>query len=166
MASLSVGEVVDKLKAAKTKNDRVKILRENDCAALRGILRMNFDESLVLSLPEGTPPHKKLDVPNGFGQTTLKASASGWYVFVKELSPNLKQSKRESIFIQLLESLDQREAEILIQAKDRKLDLGITKKGIAEVFPELIKAEGSKNGSKKESTKNTTSAASSDGKSL
>lgn len=158
MSSMSVGEVIEKLQTAKTKNERVKLLQENDSAALRGILRMNFDDSLVLALPEGEPPHKKLDVPNGFGNTTLKASASGWYVFVKDLSPNLKQSKRESIFIQLLESLDKREADVLLKAKDKKLDLGITKKLISEVFPNLIKFEGAKNGSKKESIKNTTTA--------
>ena len=166
MSGLSLGEVVEKLKEAKTKNERVKLLKENDCAALRGIIRMNFDSSLVLSLPKGRPPYRKLDVPNGFGETTLKASASGWYVFVKELSPNLRQSKRESIFIQLLESLDQREAEILLSAKDRELDLGITKKVVSEVFPDLIKFESNKNGIKKESTKNTSDTPSGDGKSV
>lgn len=166
MSALSLGEVVEKLKEAKTKNERVKLLKDNDCAALRGILRMNFDSSLILSLPKGVPPYRKLDVPNGFGQTTLKASASGWYVFVKELSPNLRQTKRESIFIQLLESLDQREADILLKAKDRELDLGVTKKVISEVFPDLIKFESSKNGIKKESTENTAAASPGDGKSV
>ena len=158
MASLSVGEVVEKLNAARTKNERIQILRENDSAALRGILRMNFDESLVLALPKGAPPFNRANVPNGFGNTTLKASATGWYVFVRELSPNLSQSKRESIFIQLLESLDSREADILIQAKDRSLDVGVTKKLIGEVFPGLIRAEITKHGNKKESVEGTTSS--------
>jgi hypothetical protein len=156
MSSLSIAEIVGKLKSAKTKTERLEILKKNDCAALRGIIRMNFDESLVLALPEGRPPFKQATVPDGFGKTTLKASAKGWYVFIEALSPNLKQSKRESIFIQLLESLDKSESEILVQAKDRKLDLGLTKKAINEVFPGLIKSEGSKDGSKKESTKSVT----------
>jgi hypothetical protein len=156
MSSLSIAEIVGKLKSAKTKTERLEILKKNDCAALRGIIRMNFDESLVLALPGGRPPFKQATVPDGFGKTTLKASAKGWYVFIEALSPNLKQSKRESIFIQLLESLDKSESEILVQAKDRKLDLGLTKKAINEVFPGLIKSEGSKDGSKKESTKSVT----------
>lgn len=157
MSSLSIAEIVGKLKSAKTKTERIDILKNNDCAALRGIIRMNFDESLVLALPEGRPPFKQATVPDGFGKTTLKASAKGWYVFIESLSPNMNQSKRESIFIQLLESLDKSEAEILVQAKDRALDLGLTKKAINEVFPGLIKSEGSKDGSKKESTKGVTS---------
>ena len=156
MSSLSVAEVVKKLKSAKTKTERVQILKDNDCAAIRGLLRMNFDESLVLALPKGEPPYKKATFPDGFGKTSLKSSATGWYVFIKELSPTLKQSKREAIFIQLLESLDKTEADILIQAKERKLDLGLTKKAINEVFPGLIKSEGIKDGSKKESTKTDT----------
>jgi len=158
MSSLTVAEIVKKLKSAKTKTERVTILKENDCAALRGIIRMNFDESLVLALPEGRPPFKTATVPDGFGKTTLKASATGWYVFIKELSPTIKQGKREALFIQLLESLDKTEAEILLQAKERTLDLGLTKKAISEVFPGLIQSEGIKDGSKKESTKNTTAS--------
>lgn len=157
MSSLSVAEVIRLLKSAKTKNERVEILKKNDTPALRGILRMNYDVDLKLALPDGIPPYKPLNVPQGFGETTLKTSARGWYVFIKEKSPNLKQSKRESIFISLLESLDPVEAEILVSAKDRKLDLGLTKKAIDEVFPGLIKSEGKTNGKKEQSAKATTS---------
>jgi hypothetical protein len=161
--TLSIGEVVGKLKSAKTKTERLQILKDNDCSALRGILRMNFDRSLILALPEGEPPFKKAVVPDGLAQTTLKASAKGWYVFIKDLAPNLKQSKREAMFIQLLESLDKTEADILLKAKDRKLDLGLTKKAIDEVFPGLIKSEGIKDGNKKESTKTDSTASTTQG---
>jgi hypothetical protein len=168
MSSLSVAEVVQLLKSAKTKNDRTEILKSHDSPALRGILRMNYDTSLVLALPDGKPPYKPLAVPQGFGQTTLKVSAKGWYVFSKENAPNLRQSKRESMFISLLEALDPVEAEILLAAKDRKLDLGLTKKAIDEVFPGLIKSEGKTNGKKEQSAKAATntaaSATESDGK--
>lgn len=161
MSSLTVAEIVGKLRTAKTKNERVQILKDNDCAALRGIIRMTLDDSLVLSLPEGRPPFKVANVPDGFAKNTLKASAKGWYVFIKELAPSISQKKREDMFVQLLESLDKNEAEILLSAKDRSLDLGLTKKAINEVFPGLIKSEGSKDGSKKESTKAISSTSSS-----
>ena len=157
MRPLTIAEIVGKLQSAKTKTERLKILKDNDCAALRGILRMNFDASLVLALPAGAPPFKEAKVPDGFGTTTLKTSAKGWYVFVEDLSPGIKQSKREQMFITLLESLDKTEASILIQAKERKLDLGLTKHAIDEVFPELIQTEGIKNVTKKDSAKNTKS---------
>lgn len=167
MSSLSVAEIVGLLKSAKTKTERTQILKTHDCLALRGILRMNYDAALTLALPEGKPPYKSLEVPQGFGETTLKVSAKGWYIFMKESAPNLRQSKRESMFISLLEALDPVEAEILIAAKDRKLDLGLTKKAIDEVFPGLIKSEGKTNGKKEQSAKataNVSSSAASDGK--
>jgi len=163
MSSLTIAEVCESLKDAKTKNDRVEILRRNDTLALRGLLRMNYDASLILALPEGTPPYKKRNVPEGFGETTLKASAKGWYVFVRDATPQLKQTKRESLFINLLESLDPKEADILVGAKDRTLDLGLTKKVIDEVFPGLIKSEGKIDGKKDKPTKNTRPAGASPG---
>lgn len=161
MSALSVAQVCKKLQEAKTKSERVDILKHNDSAALRGILRMNYDSSLVLALPEGTPPYNSSHRPEGLGDTTLKSSVRGWYVFVKDAAPNIRQSKRESLFIALLESLDSKEAEIILKAKDRKLELGLTKKVIDEVFPGLIKSEGKNHGKKDQPTKTTDSAASS-----
>jgi hypothetical protein len=136
--NMRIAEVIEKLKAAKSKAERVELLKNNDSLALRGILRMNYDKSLVLSLPEGVPIFKKSVVPEGMGDTTLKTSAKGWYVFVESLAPNMKQHKREQMFIGLLERLDSKEADILISAKDRKLEIGLTKKVINEAFPGLI----------------------------
>lgn len=84
MSTLSIAEICDKLQSAKTKTERLEILKNNDSSALRGILRMNYDVSLVLALPEGSPPYKQMQVPVGFGNTSLKASARGWYVFMKD----------------------------------------------------------------------------------
>lgn len=135
----TIAEVFKKINEARFNGDRVFILRKHDSSALRGILKMNYDRSLVLSLPPGVPPYKKKKVPVGFGDTTLLTSAKTWYVFSNELSPTLTQSKREFLFISLLEALDPEEAEILLQAKDRKLNLNLTAKVINEAFPNLIK---------------------------
>lgn len=137
--TLTIAEVFKKINEARFNGDRVFILRQNDSMALKGLLKMNYDQSLVLDLPPGAPPHKKKKVPNGFGDTTLLTSAKTWYVFSRKLSPNLPQTKREFLFITLLESLDPQEAEILLQAKDRKLKLNLTAKVINEAFPDLIK---------------------------
>jgi hypothetical protein len=137
--TLTIAEVFKKINEARFNGDRVFILRQNDSSALRGLLKMNYDRSLVLSLPEGVPPYKKKAVPVGFGDTTLLTSAKTWYVFSREMSPNLAQPKREFLFITLLESLDPQEAEILLLAKDRKLKLNLSAKVINDAFPDLIK---------------------------
>lgn len=137
--TLTIAEVFKKINEVRFNGDRVFILRQNDSMALRGLLKMNYDQSLVLDLPPGAPPYKKKKVPVGFGDTTLLTSAKTWYVFSRKLSPNLPQAKREFLFITLLESLDPQESEILLQAKDRALKLNLTAKVINEAFPDLIK---------------------------
>lgn len=135
----TISEVFEQLNNARFNGDRVFILKKNDSMALRGLLRMNYDKSLVIDLPPGVPPYSKKKVPVGFGDTTLLTSAKTWYVFSKSLSPNLAQAKREFLFITLLEALDPKEAEILLLAKDKKLTLNLTAKVINDAFPDLIK---------------------------
>ena len=61
MAKPLISEVLVTANKLKTKDDRVKYLQEQDCTALRDILRINFDDTIELSLPPGEPPFKKLD---------------------------------------------------------------------------------------------------------
>ena len=138
----SVGATIDALKTAKTKTERAQILKDDDSLALRSILRLNFDPNLKLDLPDGFPSqYRQGRNPDEFGSTTLKAAVSGFYVFVQSSTPKLRQAKREILFLQLLEALDNREAKILVDAKDKKLDAGLTRKLVEEVFPGLLPAE-------------------------
>ena len=49
---LLISEVLQKVSNAKTKAQKVKILQENNTNALRSLLIVNFDESVVSLLPE------------------------------------------------------------------------------------------------------------------
>ena len=52
---------------------------------------------------------------------------------------NLAPLKRESMWIDLLESLSEGEADLLAKAKDRRLKYkGITRKLVEEAFPGLL----------------------------
>lgn len=138
----TVGEVFELLKNAKTKAERADILKDNDSLALRSILRLNYDPSLKFELPEGFPSNYRGNPkPVGFGDTTLKAAVKGFYVFVKRPDSRLRQSKRENLFLQLLEELDRQEAQLLVEAKDKKINVGLTKKLVDEVFPGLLPAD-------------------------
>jgi len=138
----TVGEVFEALKGAKTKGERAKILQENDNLAVRSILRLNFDPKLKFELPEGFPANYKPNPkPTGFGEVTLKSIVKKFYIFVKESTPNLRQFKREQIFGQLLEQLSHQEATVLVEAKDKKLNVGLTRKLVEEIFPDLLPAD-------------------------
>ncbi len=51
-----ITEILQKVSSAKTKKEKVDLLREYNQDALRAVLIINFDESLKFLLPEGEVP--------------------------------------------------------------------------------------------------------------
>ena len=61
-------------------------------------------------------------------------------MFLEGGNPNLKQAKREQIFIQMLETVSADDASLLLAMKNKKSPYkNITKSIINEAFPGLIK---------------------------
>jgi hypothetical protein len=136
---LLISEVLQKVSNAKTKAEKVKILQEHNTQALRTILIINYDESVVSMLPEGDVPFTPNDAPPGTEHTKLEHEYRKLYLFFKGGSTSLKQSKREDLFIQMLEGLQQTEANVLVLAKDKNLQkkYKITKACVEEAFPQI-----------------------------
>ena len=139
-ARLLISEVLRKVSNAKTKAEKVNLLRENNSQALRSLLIWNFDESVISMIPEGDVPYTPNDAPVGTDHTRLEQEARGLYRFVKGGQDSLKSLKRESMFVQLLEGLSAEEAELLCLVKDGQLNTKykrITKAVIQEAFPQI-----------------------------
>lgn len=136
---LLINEVLQKVSNAKTKPEKVKLLREYNTNALRAILIANFDESIISLLPEGNVPYEPNDAPEGTEHTVLEKEYRKLYLFFKGGSSSLKQSQRENLFIQMLEGLTEGEAEVLILAKDKALNkkYRITRACVEEAFPSI-----------------------------
>ncbi len=137
---LLISEVLQKVSNAKTKQEKVKLLREYNTQALRYLLIWNYDDSLVCLLPPGEPPYKKNDVPPETEHTRLEHEARLFYVFFKGGNDNLTQVRREEIFLRMLEGLHIDEAELLVLVKDGRLQdkYKITKNVVKEAFPEIV----------------------------
>ena len=139
-ARLLISEVLRKVSNAKTKAEKINLLRENNSQALRSLLIWNFDESVISMVPEGEVPYTPNDAPVGTDHTRLEQEARGLYRFVKGGQDSLKALKRESMFVQLLEGLSAEEAELLCLIKDGNLNSKykrITKAVVAEAFPQI-----------------------------
>ena len=137
---LLLSEILRKVSNAKTKAEKVKILRDNNTTALRQILIINFDESIVSLMPEGEVPYTPNDAPVGTDHTRLESEYRGLFRFFRGGDPRLPRAKRESMFIQLLEGLSAEEAELLCVCKDGDLNKKykrITKAVITEAFPQI-----------------------------
>ena len=119
--TLIFSEVLDKVHKAKTKDQKVKILREHNTPALRSVLKSSFDPNIKWVLPEGEVPYRKNDAPIGTEPTTLATESSKLWHFIKGGDGQTPQWKKEQMFVQMLEGLHQTEAELLINAKDKKL---------------------------------------------
>jgi len=135
---LLISEVIKKASNAKTKAEKIKILKENNSQALRSVLKWNFDSNILSDLPEGEVPYNKNDAPIGTEHTVLEREARGLWRFIKGAN-TLTRMKREQLFIQLLEGLHESEAEIVCLVKDKELQskFRITHAVVKEAFPEI-----------------------------
>ena len=131
-------EVLQKVSNAKTKAQKVKLLGGYNTPALRAILIANFDESVISMLPDGEVPYKKNEAPEGTEHTLLAQEYRKLYLFFKG-GANISQTRRETLFIQLLEGLHQGEAEVLCLVKDRKIGKRwkITRQCVEQAFPSI-----------------------------
>ena len=135
---LLMHEVLQKVSNAKTKAQKVKLLEGFNTPALRAILIANFDESVISMLPDGEVPYKKNEAPEGTEHTLLAQEYRKLYLFFKG-GANISQTRRETLFIQLLEGLHKGEAEVLCLVKDRKIGKRwkITRQCVEQAFPSI-----------------------------
>jgi len=135
---LLMHEILQKVSNAKTKPEKIKLLKEFNSQALRSILIVNFDDSVVSMLPPGEPPYTKNKAPEGTEHTILEKEVRLLHHFFKGGS-SVKQTKREQMFIQMLEGLHEGEANVLVLAKDKQLGKRwkITKQCVEEAFPQI-----------------------------
>jgi hypothetical protein len=132
-------EILDLVAEQRTKEKKVAILKEYETDSLKAILIWNFDESVVSMLPEGDVPYKQNEVPVGTDHTSLRREYQQLYHFVKGGNDTLTSLRRESMFIQILEGLHPREAEILCLTKDKKLSTKykLTQEIISQAYPDI-----------------------------
>ena len=135
---LLLNEVLQKVSNAKTKPQKIKLLQEYNTPALRQILIANFDESIISMLPPGEVPYEKNEARVETEHTKLVHEYRKLYLFFKG-GANVSQSRRETLFIQLLEGLHQGEAEVLCLMKDRQIGKRwkITKQCVEEAYPQI-----------------------------
>lgn len=130
-----LGEIIKEVKDAKSVNQKVKILQDNNSKELRGIFLLAYDNNVTWALPEGAPPYEPLDKSMD-NQGMLFQEMRRMYVFLAN-GPQVAQARREQMFVQLLEQVDPDDAKLLIEVKDRKIK-GVSKKTVQQAFPTLL----------------------------
>ena len=132
-------EIMQAVSSAKTKSSKIKILQENRSPALVALFVWNFDPSIESALPEGEVPYTPNDSPTVDSQSKLASQYRTLYNYVKGGNDGLKRTRRESLFIELLESLHPDEAELVCLVKDKDLNkkYRITHNVVKEAYPDV-----------------------------
>jgi len=135
-------EIFTEVEKKRTKNEKIEVLKANSSAAMKAILGYTYDPNVKWLLPDGVPPYKP--VAEGIeADGRLYSETKKLYLFVdgpSDTQRNLKQARREQLFIELLETVDPGDAKVLIGMKDGKLPYrGMTRKLVADAFPNLAK---------------------------
>jgi hypothetical protein len=134
-----ISEIVDLASKQRSNDKKVEVLKKYRTDALTAILIWNFDESVISMLPEGEVPFERNEVPVGTDHTSLRKEWKNLYHFVKGGNDSLSKTRRESMFIQILEGLHPDEADILCLVKDKNLDTKykISKTVVEKAFPDI-----------------------------
>ena len=137
---VGVAEFLEHVSKLKKKEEKVKMLQENDHFVIKTILQGAFDPKIKWLLPEGDPPYKPSDLVDQ--ENVLIHDARKLIHFVEGGNPGLKQLKREALFVEMLETVTPADAKLLCAIKDKKLPWKtITPEIVNEAFPGLISNE-------------------------
>lgn len=135
--TLLFSEILDKVHKAKTKAEKVKLLKQHNTDALRMVVKASFDPNIRWVFPEGNVPYRKNDVPIGTEHTRLASESRKLWHFIEGGDNTTPLFKKENMFIQMLEGLHETEAELVVNAKDKRLHQvykGLSDKVVKEAF--------------------------------
>ena len=138
-ANAFVHEILAEVSKQRTVAKKVEVLQKYRNDGLTAILIWNFDETVLSMLPDGEVPFNKNEVPIGTDHTTLRREWKNLYHFVKGGNDKLSKTRRESMFIQMLEGLHPEEADIICLVKDKALEskYKITKEQVSKAYPDI-----------------------------
>lgn len=134
-----VHEIFYEVSSETTISKKIEILQKFDVNYIKSILIWNFDSSIISSLPEGDVPIQPKENPEIKPSSSIKKEWDKFYNFVKGGNDSMNNLRRETMFINILETLHPLESEILILVKDKKLQTkyNITKQIISTAYPDI-----------------------------
>lgn len=103
---------------AEIDQDPAKIANYKNHGALRIMLEYAFDPAKKMLLPDGVPPYKEDAAPLGMSPGNFLMEIRRLYVLCR---PDLTTLKRETIFIEMLESFHPSESKLLLAIKDQNV---------------------------------------------
>ena len=138
MAEFNILETLDLVGKAKTREEKRQVLADRDNFATRALLQLNYHPDVKWHLPPGAPPYTPGQVADST-PNSLHFEVKKLDYYVDPSPHDLPMLRRESMFVELLERVDPKDAKLIIAVKDRKLSYkGLSYKLVKDTWPDLL----------------------------
>jgi hypothetical protein len=135
--TLTIPEVLKKISQnAKSREDIVRMLRENSSHALKQLLRYAFFENTKWYRSD-LPPFTPDAAPEGLTMTSLFQESKRLYIFKETY--NLSKERKDILLIQILEGIHPDETNVIRElfAGTFGYGYGLSKPLVQEAFPDI-----------------------------
>lgn len=137
----NIYEVFDEFEQANTKKQKIQTIEKNLSKALYEVLLFTFHPDYEWKVSEFPEEYRIPDTKPGISYCQIGTELRRMYLFRKNdiTAETLSDRKRKELLIQFLESLEPREAEVVmgIFKKDQGVE-GLTYEFVKECFPDML----------------------------
>jgi len=135
-------EVFDEFENAKSKKERMQVIGNNLSQTLVDVFKLTYHPDFKWKIKE-LPENYKVptDMLPGITHDSLNAQLRRLYMFLEgnQTAETLTEKRRNELLIQMLESIEPREAEVLLGIFQKDLGVkGLDYKFVKEAFPDLL----------------------------
>ncbi len=136
MPEVNVVETLEMVGKAKTREEKKQILLDRENFATKAILQLNYHPNVKWKIPRGAPPYTPSE---NQADASLHFEVKKLDYYVDPSPHNIPMLRRESMFVQLLERLDPKDAKLIIAMKDKKITYkGLSYKLVKDTWPDLL----------------------------
>ena len=158
-------EILELASAQKTNAKKVEVLKNYEDPSIKTVFVWNFDASIVSLLPPGPVPYGETNAQTTFAgtlseniakeaaggesatgqdldgrnKTSIRHEYKNFYHFVQGGNNSLTTTRREMIFINMLQGLHPKEAELLCLVKDKDLQskYSVSLENVKQAYPNM-----------------------------
>jgi len=137
----NIYEVFDEFEKENTKQGKIDVLARNWTPTLKLVLQLAFRPEMEWKFNSYPETYKKPDTKPGISFASLDTEIKRLYLFRKgnETAESLSPKRSEELFLILLESLEPREADIVIGIFKKDFGVkGLTYKFIRDNIPDIL----------------------------
>ena len=136
--TLDVYEVFELFEKAKTRKEKIEVLKKHESWALKDVLKGALDPKIEWLLPKGEVPYTACE-EHSTPSSLLRKNRDFRYVVKGGAGGEMPSIKREKIFLGIVESIHPKDAELVCAMINKKLPVqGLTTKLVQEAYPGLL----------------------------